>query len=898
MFIKYLKTLFILIPLIIFISFTFNFIKILDRNLSIFQNFSLVFEATNLTKSEVLSVLNFRYKSKNYNNQYIKKIFLELEPGSLEKSKLNIKENPDKKKYYNAILKIGTVGSPQKIEFRMRGLNHWHHRLEKPSLRLRLKKEDPYNMMQHINLISPEGRTIIENYYPDMIARKLGLVAHHGELIELIINDKSYGIYHLLTREDESMVRLNKRMPGSLLLGKYLNEIWNLDDFEIVSDQYIDDTKEIYQKMIGALNVNKENLSWNSMKKLWTIMNLDQTAKFIAINNILGIIHNDYFHNQEFYFDPTLGKVEPIISDAMSLGTILYPWGKRRFSVKTLISTEKPNFKISINQKTNPLLNLAILDPEFNSKRVNYLYKLINNDLSFQNQKKYLNNLYSSIDETVYRDNRKNYLTLRIGGWQPTKFSNLEYEIFKKNVFYFIKNRNTFIEKEIKKDDIVINFVNIKEYPSKKFIKIKYKGYGGLNFSNYQKNITSIIKPKNGMLQKISSDVIKLYGGLKIIDNKNYHTNMNLGEDVFHTKEYDADYQTYILEINENYFNKKNLESSFVNLITNESINNINWVENESLNISDVKYNKNSLHIWNKENLNYKDIFTIGPGLVELKENINIQEDQILKILPKTTILMHPNISIFSRGKTIVDGTNGNIEIKRQNEDMSWGVFAIVGKKTNGSIFKNVKISGGSTKIIENINFSGMVSFFWNEKIILNNLKVSDNQLGDDTMHFSNSKGQLTKLDVSNCFGDCIDFDYSQYKLKNLKISNSRNDGLDFMESKILGERIDIDNAKDKAISAGENSSVNLVKVNLTDCVTGVAVKDLSNVSFSDVSFNNNDTAIDIYRKNWRYQKEGKVNLKDFKFNNNIVDVSSISVDDLKFDLTGLTIQENESLFK
>ena len=62
-----------------------------------------------------------------------------------------------------------------------------------------------------------------------------------------------------------------------------------------------------------------------------------------------------------------------------------------------------------------------------------------------------------------------------------------------------------------------------------------------------------------------------------------------------------------------------------------------NWVENESLNISDVKYNKNSLHIWNKENLNYKDIFTIGPGLVELKENINIQENQILKFC-KTTI--------------------------------------------------------------------------------------------------------------------------------------------------------------------------------------------------------------------------------------------------------------------
>ena len=78
---------------------------------------------------------------------------------------------------------------------------------------------------------------------------------------------------------------------------------------------------------------------------------------------------------------------------------------------------------------------------------------------------------------------------------------------------------------------------------------------------------------------------------------------------------------------------------------------------------------------------------------------------------------MHPNISIFSRGKTIVDGTNGKIEIKRQNETCHGGVFAIVGKKTNGSMFKNVKISGGSSKIIENINFSGMVSFFGMKKL-------------------------------------------------------------------------------------------------------------------------------------------------------------------------------------
>ena len=46
------------------------------------------------------------------------------------------------------------------------------------------------------------------------MSKKIGLVGHYGEMVELIINNKSYGLYHLHSREDESMVRINKRMPG------------------------------------------------------------------------------------------------------------------------------------------------------------------------------------------------------------------------------------------------------------------------------------------------------------------------------------------------------------------------------------------------------------------------------------------------------------------------------------------------------------------------------------------------------------------------------------------------------------------------------------------------------------------------------------------------------------
>ena len=890
MFIRYLKIILILIPLIIFINLLINYIKILDKNLSLIHNISLIFDASNETKSEILSILDFKYKTNNKINTDLKKMYLEIEPSSLEKSKLDISKKPKEKKYFKARIKFSETDEPLRIEYRMRGKNHWHHRLEKPSLRLKLRRENPYKMMRHINLVSPEGRTVIENYYPDLLAKKIGLTAHHGELIELIINNKSYGIYHLISREDESMVRLNKRMPGPLLLGKDLDEKWELNEFEIVNAKSINNTNEIFKKMIDVINSKKENVDWDTMNNLWLSVNFDQTAKFVALNNILGILHNDYFHNQEFYFDPTRGRVEPIISDAMALGTFLYPWGKRRFTLKTLLSSEKPNYQTSINQKTNPLLNIALLDPEFNSLRVNILYQMINGLLSYENQKKYLLNIYSSIDDTVYKDRKKNYLTLRIGGWNPQRYSNLEYEIFKKNVFFFIKNRNDFIKKKINENILELKKLEIREFPNKKFIKIIYKGYGGLLLKKNSTKPFNIIVPKTGELKTINSDDLKLYAGLKIEKNNNYQTNMELGADEFHTYQYDIDYQTYVVQIDNENFDKKNIENLLTSQLTNNKIINITWGNDEILNVAELNYNKHSLHIWNKNTLNYNKVITLGPGQVELTKNLMIKKNQILNILPNTTILMSPGISIYSKGKTIVDGTKGKIIFKRKDQNKAWGVISISGKESNGSILKNLSISGGSSAVIENIKFSGMLSFFWNNGILIQNLEVSSNQIGDDTIHFSNSKGAIKNLNVSKCFGDCIDFDYSQYNLKNLNIIKSGNDGLDFMESNITGNDIKISEAMDKGISAGENSKININNIIINDSLIGLAVKDLSKVFLNNVDFNKNSVAIDIYRKNWRYGKEGEIDLKNYKFINNDLDISTIDLNALKFDAKNLNI--------
>ena len=112
--------------------------------------------------------------------------------------------------------------------------------------------------MRHLNFSIPEGRTIIENYYADFLSKKL-IDRHYGEFIELYINKKNYGIYHMHSREDESLIRSIIECLVLLLLGQDLNEdVWDINDFEIVIIESISNRNEnIFEKMVDEINKSK-----------------------------------------------------------------------------------------------------------------------------------------------------------------------------------------------------------------------------------------------------------------------------------------------------------------------------------------------------------------------------------------------------------------------------------------------------------------------------------------------------------------------------------------------------------------------------------------------------------------------------------------------------------------
>jgi len=267
-------------------------------------------------------------------------------------------------------------------------------------------------------------------------------------------------------------------------------------------------------------------------------------------------------------------------------------------------------------------------------------------------------------------------------------------------------------------------------------------------------------------------------------------------------------------------------------------------------------------------------VHVLGPGEVILSSNLIVNADEELIVKPGSTILMAGGVSLLSKGRTTFNGDpESPIVVKRLDEDKPWGVVAIHGPMSAGSLIKNATFSGGSTSFLENRMFSGMLSISWTENFLMYNSTLEENVVSDDTLHVVHSSFEISNSNFKNCFGDCIDFDYSRGEIRHIKITNAKNDGIDFMRSDVEASQIEVFDAGDKGLSVGEMSHVKIGGSRVHASEIGVAVKDMSVVEIEDSTFSENKVAMSVYSKNWRFGGPGKIVIKNVVFALNNVDL-------------------------
>ena len=117
------------------------------------------------------------------------------------------------------------------------------------------------------------------------------------------------------------------------------------------------------------------------------------------------------------------------------------------------------------------------------------------------------------------------------------------------------------------------------------------------------------------------------------------------------------------------------------------------------------------------------------------------------------------------------------------------------------------------------------------ENVKINNVKA------EDAINIVESSFSLNSVLINNTVSDGLDSDFSKGSVSYSEFFNIGGDALDFSGSNVSINQTKASNVKDKAVSAGEESILNIENSNFSNIGVGVVSKDGSQVSVFNTLF-------------------------------------------------------------
>lgn len=284
-----------------------------------------------------------------------------------------------------------------------------------------------------------------------------------------------------------------------------------------------------------------------------------------------------------------------------------------------------------------------------------------------------------------------------------------------------------------------------------------------------------------------------------------------------------------------------------------------------------VKNTKRKLNLLNFQNCMPKDLsyklnnenkfkYIINQNWIDIDlqnkiiQQENIQEKELKELIfDKKSKNINTDLSIANKKITFKDGTKlclNNSSILRisnsiiifEGNDLN-PVIVNGCDKGNGSFliensileFNNIIISNLIAPNLKLRSLDGGLNII-NSEIKGNKLHIK-NSLSEDAVNFINSKFLINEVNLNNIQSDGLDADFSEFKIYKVNCESIGNDCVDFSYSEGELNELNANRVRDKAISLGENSILNMNKVFVKNSEIGITAKDLSNLKINNYEF-------------------------------------------------------------
>ena len=669
------------------------------------------------------------------------------------------------------------------------------------SFKIKLKKDKFFNGVRRITLISIMDGWDASSVALTKIAQKLGIIVTSPSYNHIFFNGADAGIYLLSEEIDKELLERNYGITNYGILKS--NDVWDksLGGAHIsLTDDTSYDKEQSGSKLAAEYALAKFKTLMTAVKrkdisKVIQLIDIEDFAKFSALENIYGTNHSSAGDNLRYLYDFSTGTFRLIlrIENQAKIRKNLTDLSKFDVSFDGSFGT---------NQTTNKIFQLLITNKKFHQVRRQYLNYIINNisllELEIEN----------SIDRLLELSKRTSFDVSR-----KVNMSRLSWINLKRNLSY--------VERYLKSHKVYVTHVvtdSVLEILYESSFNLKVLGVVDCDNKVYNLSVPKIIQSNFFKKDWLTIEKIR-------IPKINCIKNLVLeGENAVVFPE------NILINIRSDFTDFETVYSDFRKVFKeNVKSKGSNWF------VKAGDYSINSTIM-----LPYGVNLILEPGVkIKLGPNVGI-----LVRGDFTAVGGEEQIQIFSQ---IKDNPFSSVAVLGSSDKFS---------EVN---LQNFHLWGGSEGIIDGVYFSGQMSIHRaNVNIIGSEFSFSNSDDGINIKYSNVSidnnrffKNKADQLDCDMCTGYFKD-NYFEGLIENIPGSNV-SDGLDLSNSQVRIENNNFSTFSDKAISIGEKSKVQVIENLIEYSNIGIAVKDSSVAVLKGNKLNDNNQDKSKYIKKLMY---------------------------------------------
>jgi len=244
-----------------------------------------------------------------------------------------------------------------------------------------------------------------------------------------------------------------------------------------------------------------------------------------------------------------------------------------------------------------------------------------------------------------------------------------------------------------------------------------------------------------------------------------------------------------------------------------------------------------------------KKEITFLTGKYSISQPLIIPSDYVIKVQPGFELDLKNNAYLFSNSTIDAIGTKEQPIQFYSSDSSGSGIF--INKTKRESELRYCTFSNLSNPVTDIWELSGAVNFHEADVTIAN--CVFENNRCEDGLNIIRSTFRMNDTEFRNTKSDAFDGDFVVGTITDTAFTNAGNDGIDVSGSRLILDNITINNPSDKAISAGEASTIEGGNIYIIGGEIGIVSKDLSSVNLNGVSIKDTQLAFSAFQKKTEY---------------------------------------------